>query len=99
MSEIARSMGVSVPSLRQRFPDETASLASLHVKRGKRVLARRYTAQEAALRKAVATLVGEGTYPSAKRSFELAGLKSALGNVRLKAIWRDAQHREGVQPY
>ena len=98
-SEIARSLGVSLPGLRHHYPEAVDELVSRHSRRKERLRRERFDAQEDALRGAVASLSAEGEYPSAKRSFSRAGLNVTLGNDRLRNAWRDAQEREGIEPY
>ena len=95
-TEVARSLGVSLSSLREYYPAKVAMLADLHRWCREEARRARYEAQERAVRDAVASLVREGVYPSVKRVFDRAGLGTGLDNPRLKAVWRDAQRRVGI---
>ena len=95
-TEVARALGVSLPSLREHYPAKVTVLVSLHRRCREEARRARYEAQESAVRDAVASLVREGVYPSVKRVFERAELGMGLDNPRLKAVWRDAQRRVGI---
>ena len=95
-TEIARSLGVSLPGLREHYPAKVAVLVDLHRRCQEEARRARHDAQERAVRAAVASLAREGVYPSAKRVFDRAGLGLGLGSPRLKAVWRDAQRRAGI---
>ena len=95
-TEVARSLGVSLPGLREHFPEKVAVLVGLHQRRREEARRARFEAQERAVRDAVASLVREGVYPSAKLVFARAALGMGLDNPRLKAVWRDAQRRAGI---
>lgn len=95
-TEVARSLGVSLPTLREHYPAKVAVLADLHRRCREEARRARYEAQERAVRDAVASLVREGVYPSVKRVFDRAGLGMSLDNPRLKAVWRDAQQSAGL---
>ena len=71
-------------------------LADLHRRCREEARRARHEAPERAVRDAVASLVREGLYPSAKRVFDRAGLGPGLSNPRLKAVWRHAQRSAGL---
>ena len=95
-TEVARSLGVSLSSLREHYPAKVVVLVDLHRRCREEARRARYEAQERAVRDAVASLVREGVYPSVKRVFDRAELGMGLDNPRLKAVWRDAQRRVGI---
>ena len=100
MRMVAKSLGISPGTLRNRYPGEYAQLVSLHEAYVKRRRERRLTLKEKKLREAFDKCVRLGLHPRQDLVFKFAGLSPIYGlNHEYRPIWRELrrEYDEGVR--